>query len=119
MKSLILFLFAAAAALVLTSCQNSSANLRKAARELDAVEEQITKWGKTTVSEIVLVKNEGQFKIDYATNAAFYVNAARNQLQGAARSDVETAFGFLTSLKATLTPPISAGQAGRAGQDRR
>ncbi len=78
MKSLVVILCAVITVFALAGCQNSSGQLRRVAHDLDLVEDQVTEWGKTTVSELALVKNDGQFKIDYGTNAAFYVNAARN-----------------------------------------
>ena len=104
----------AIALLLFVGCQHTQREMRSAARHLDAVENQMSEWGRITVSDIALVPEKGQFRVDYGTNTEFYVNAARNQIQGAARSSTEQTLSILASLKASLTPPISAGQPGMA-----
>lgn len=122
MKRNVIKLFAFfAIALLASSCVTFNQNvddpgirtdLKKASHDLEQVEEAQAYAGKIAVSDMDFVANRGQFNINYNEDASNYVQAARVNISGDARSSVQTAFFLSSMLQASVTPPVAAGSAG-------
>jgi len=87
----------------------SEKQLRLLSQELESVEKEVNKWGKVAISELILVPNKRQFSLSYTQNTAFYITAARENIDLQARSSVETYVKTMLDLKAGMQSPINAG----------
>ena len=109
-------------ALLITSCktdQETKTPEQKAAKKaiekttdaLSEVEKSVDDWGRIAISDLLLVEDTGQFKVTYDEDPATYVQAARQNVNGAARSSLATTLYLGSALNAQLSSPISAGSA--------
>jgi hypothetical protein len=87
-------------------------DMTKAAHDLEQVEEAQAYAGKIAVSDMDFVANRGQFNVNYNEDTSNYVQAARVNISGDARSSVQTAFFLSSMLQASVTPPVLAGSPG-------
>ncbi len=85
--------------------------IAKATDALSEVEKSVDDWGRIAISDLLLVEDTGQFKVTYDEDPATYVQAARQNVNGAARSSLATTLYLGSALNAQLSSPISAGSA--------
>lgn len=97
-------------ALLASSCISPERKkIMAATMMLNDVEISLNLWGKITVSDFEFVPNKGQFKITFDEDTTNYVQAARNNISGDARSVLESSLYLGLALQGQFTPPISAG----------
>ena len=74
-------------------------------KDLDKVEQSVSKWGKVGISEFALLPNKSQFALNYSMNATDYVTAARQGVSASSSSSEVDTFKAALGLAAGLQPP--------------
>jgi hypothetical protein len=90
-------LLVAGALLALTGCSSYYC----VASDLDEVDEHLDEWGTASVSEVLLVKDQGQFRFEFDEDERQYFLRAKTEVQGAVSRFYEQVLEGKTSVRGT------------------
>ena len=117
MKNIFFSLLVFFTAILLTSCctTGKQRSLNEAARSLDRVEKSLNYWGQIAVSDLILVEDKGQLKVNFDESVSNYVEAARINISSDARSTLASSLYLGLALEGQFALPLSIGSAATAG----
>ncbi len=117
MKNILFSLLVFFTTILFTSCctRGKQRSLDEAARSLDRVEKSLNYWGQIAVSDLVLVEDKGQLRVNYDESVSNYVEAARVNISSDARSTLASSQYLGLALEGQFAPPVSMGSAATAG----
>jgi hypothetical protein len=99
-------------ALIFLSCKTvQERRLDEAAKKLDAIERSAEEWGRASISDIAWLDNRatkegaGFFALGYSNPTSFYMDKARQNIQGSASLSISEEFS--NALSAQFSPPSS------------
>lgn len=87
----------------------------KATRSLIKIEKRVEEWGTTSISQILLLENNGQFDLGYVQDTKDYVEKARSAYQGAARRSLQQILDFQMSTTGSVDAAAVAAAAATSG----